>query len=154
MVSVSDFAIIGRIRKPGPEGLRRLIAAVWIIQVHPQEKRLTTSSAQPLQSLVNARTRLPLHQPRIIFKEAAAFEDVVIKIKASVQPPAAVQNIRAHDPGRVISLRLKRLGNTANLWLERLACKVLDTIVEWKSSGEQAGVARQSERDLGVGLLE
>src|SRR5215469_7784740 len=127
---------------------------MWIIQMQPQEERLAARAPQPFQSLIDAVACLPLNQSRIVLQKTAALEHVVIQLEAPIEPPTPVENIRAHDGGGIVSLRLERLRHAADVRAERIPGKVLHAIVKWVSSREQASMTRQREWNLRISMLK
>src|SRR5258706_512046 len=88
------------------------------------------------------------------FAVIAGEDDQHSIVQASLQPPAAVQNVGTYDRGSFISLRLKCLRHAANLRPERLPGKVLHSVVKRIGPSEQAGMARQGQWDLGISMLK
>src|SRR6266550_4490774 len=105
-VGVCNFAVVGCVCKTGTEGLGRVVSAVGIVQVQPKEKWFTAGRAQPFQSLIDTRASLPFYQPGIVLKEAAAPENIIVKIEPSIQAPTSIQHVGADDRRRVVPVGL------------------------------------------------
>ena len=114
-VGICNFPVVRCVCKTSTEGLGRVVSAVGIVQVQPEEKWFTAGGAQPFQSLVNTRASLPFHQPGIVLKEAAASENVIVEIEPSVQAPTAIQHVGTDDGCSIVPVGLQRLRHGTNI---------------------------------------
>src|ERR1700756_36323 len=94
VVGICDLTVIRRICKSCPEGLRRIISAMRIVQMQPQEEWFDARAAQPFQSFIDAPAGLAFHKPGIVFQKAAAFKYVVVQLETPIEPPTSVEHVR------------------------------------------------------------
>ncbi len=127
--------------------------------MQPKEKRTPRSFLlpvfiEPSQRASNALSGAAIHQSNFFLLKRFGGESVVVEIEAASQSPTAIQNERTDDCARGVALLFENLGHRTEALVERLAGKILHTILKRISAGQNGGVRRPGKRHLGDGALE
>src|SRR5215472_8448791 len=107
-----------------------------------------------MDGMVHAFSSLAIHQAKSLRLKRDGGESIVVKIKAARQSPATIEHERAHHCAGSVVVLLKRLRDRAKTRIERLAGKILHSILKGISASQNDGMGRPRERDLRVGMFE
>src|SRR5581483_3568031 len=129
------------------------IRRVRIVQMNPAEKRLV-ACRQPLNGGGDDFRRPPFR----VFRGSAGLsgkaEAIVIKIKSAIQSETGGQHVRAHKSRRAVTAGLQKLRDGGNASAKNEGTVVPHTVRGRISSGEDADMRRECQRDGGRGALE
>ncbi len=106
MIGIGDLSVIQMPSILAPIRFRRIVGAVRIVQMEPEEERSPRILLQPRQGVIHAFSRTAIHQPQVAVHEGPGREYVVVEIKAASQSPTSVQDEGAHHRARVIAMLL------------------------------------------------
>src|SRR5450432_29471 len=154
MVCIGDLSVIQVVTILAAKGFRRIIGAVWIIQMEPEEKGVRLTLLQPRERAINALSRSPVHQPNIAANEGFWRKRIIIKIEASSQSPTPVEHESADHRARRIAVLFESLGDRPKSRIERLAGKILHSVLERIHAGENGRMGRPRQWNLRNGTLE
>src|SRR6266404_8535314 len=150
MVGVRDLAIVRVLAILSAVRLRRIVWAVRIIQMQPQEKRAVWRplAAEPVYGMRYALFCAAIHEANVFVLEGFGRKSIIVKIETARQTPATVKYERADHSASRVPILFERLSEGTELGIERVAREVLDSVLEWICAGENCGVRRPSERHL------
>ena len=127
--------------------------------MQPEEKRpprriLPPVFVEPPQRASNALSGAAIHQSDFFLLKRFGGEGVVVEIKAASQPPTAVQNERTDHCASGVALLFEQLSHRTKALIERLARKILHTVLKRIRTGQNGGVRRPGKRHLGDSTIE
>jgi len=154
VIGISDLAVVRMSFVLGAEGLGRIIGAVGIVEMEPEENGLGPMVLEPLDGAINALTGAAVHQSGVFCGEGFGGKSVVIEIETAGETPGAIKDESAdHGAGRVAMLP-EGLRHGAEVGIERLSGEILHTVLERIGAGKNDGVRWPGERYLGDGAIE
>ena len=136
------------------ERLGRVVGRVRVVEVDPGEERRALRVPNPRQGLVHDLVAGPLDVRQRHAALPAEVEVVEVGVESLVDPPLAVEHVRADEPAGAVAPRLQDLGERELFGAEEEAAVVAHAVLGRELAGEQARVRRQGERRDGLGLLE
>src|SRR5258708_1920479 len=113
--------------------------------MQPKEEWATRCFLQPYDRMGDTLFGAAVHQANIFFLEGLGGKGVVVEIETASQAPTAVEHECAHYGSSGVSGLFERLCYGTKLRGQRLAGKVLDSILKWISAGQNHGVRRPSQ---------
>ena len=149
-VGVGDLGVVGareRARELRRVVPRRGVRRVRVVEVDPEEERLSLVLPEPAQRLVHRLVAGPLDRvhPGLLLV-AAQVEVVEVAREALVDPPARVEHEGGHEPARPVAACRERLGERRLLGSQVVAAVVAHAVARRERPGEERGVGRQRER--------
>ena len=156
-VHVRDLAVVGRLREPGAERLRRVVGIVRVVEVDPQEERSRRPFRQPGQRAGHDLAAASLHRRVAVFLTALDLEARVVRVEPAVEAggeaAARVQDQRAYEGGGAVALRTQQVGEPRHVGGQRHA-EVVHAMELRIGADEDGSVRDRGDGGLGERLLE
>src|ERR1035437_1830387 len=111
LVRIGNLAVIGMICESAAERLRRMIRAVRVVEVQPQEEWLLGSLLQPSDRVRDTFFRLALDQVQLRLAVGLRRKRIIIEVEPAGEPPAVINSKRTDHRARGIAMLPQSLGD-------------------------------------------
>src|SRR4029077_17399054 len=148
MIRVGDLAIVEVAAVFGAVRFRRIVRAVRVVKMQPEEKRASRSFLQPGDGRRYARAGAPVDNTCIFLLEGSPAEGIIVKVEAARQPPTPVENEGADHSSGGVTRVLEGLRHETKFLCQRLPGEVLHAVLKRISAGQDDRMRRPGKWDL------
>ena len=112
-IGIGDLAVVRVITILRAKRFRRIIRAVRIVEVKPEEKRMLLVLLQPRERMIDALVRSSVDQSDIFLLESAGEEGIVVINRSRERAPNSIQNKGTDHRPRSVACLLECLCDRA-----------------------------------------
>src|SRR3989442_2031955 len=128
VIGICDLTVIKMVVIPGVERFGRIVRAMRIVKMKPEEKWAARRLLKPVDRVSNALSRFTVDQAQISVLKSFWRKGIVVRVETASQSPASVKNKCADHGSGGISVLFESLGHGAKLGREWLTGEILHAV--------------------------
>ncbi len=148
-----DLPEIEIVLEAGSERLRRFVGSVGIVEVHPEETRLSLLRPPPCESEAHHLVPAPLGDDEVLLVRALGVT-VVVDVEPAIEPELRVERKRADERSGGVARAAQDGGEGRHRRREPEAAVLAHAVLKRIEPGEDVGVGGQRHHVVSVGVGE